>query len=192
MRRWLKEQRGIPESLLRFDMTAVPAHLMPQLAVTDEGREIAQGRTLAELRRATAAAARAELERRARAAYGPAIAWRRFELDSLPDRIALPLDQGTVWVFPTLMRTPQALELRFEWSAAEARRRWRQASALLARGLLAAQSRDLARRLSENAALLLAASPYIRSGELIEALLQSAFRRACFADAEAPRGARGL
>ncbi|MEP6884040.1 MAG: ATP-dependent RNA helicase HrpA [Gammaproteobacteria bacterium] len=187
LKRWLKEQRGIPESLLRFDLTAVPLHLMPQLAVGADGSEIAQGRTLAELRRAGAAAARAELERRARADYGPAGGWRRFEFDELPDKVPLTLEQGIIWVFPTLVRTGQALEVRLEWSAAEAQRHWRQAAVLLARSVLAGQSRDLGKILGDNAPLLLAASPYLKSAALIEALLQMAFRRACFADAEAPR-----
>jgi ATP-dependent helicase HrpA len=76
LKRWLKERRGIAEALLRFDLGAVPVHLMPQLAVAADGREIAQGRTLAELRRASAAAARTELERRARADHGRAGPWQ--------------------------------------------------------------------------------------------------------------------
>ena len=187
LKHWLKEQRGIPEPLLRFDLAAVPAHLMPQLAVCSDGAEIAQGRTLAELRRASAPAARAELERRARAAYGLVGPWRRFEFDALPDRLALTLEQGTVWVFPTLQQTTHALEVRYEWSAAEAQRAWRHTSALLARAMLAGQARDLGKSLANNASLLLAASPYAKSGELIELLLQMTFRRACFYDSDAPR-----
>jgi ATP-dependent helicase HrpA len=184
---WLKEQRGIPDSLLRFDLAAVPAHLMPQLAVTADGKELAHGKTLVELRRASAAAARAELERRARASYGLVGAWRRFEIDTLPHTLPLALEQGTVWVYPTLTRGSQALEVRYEWSAAEARRSWRQGAVQLARIMLAAQARDLGKTLAGNAALLLAASPYLKSSALIEAVLQLAFRRACFDDGEAPR-----
>jgi ATP-dependent helicase HrpA len=183
---WLKQQRGIPESLLRFDLGAVPAHLMPQLTVMADGHEVAHGKTLAELRRAGAAAARSELERRARLAYGEA-SWRRFEIEELPITVPLALEQGTVWVFPTLAREPHGLELRFEWSAAEAERGWRQGAAYLARSMLPAQARDLAKSVAGNAALLLAASPYLTGDALTETLLQWAFRRACFADAEAPR-----
>ena len=190
LRVWLKEQRGIPESLLRFDLAAVPAHLMPQLAVTADGRELAHGKTLAELRRASAAAARAELDRRARAAYGIAGAWRRFEIDELPETVPLTLEQGTVPVYPSLTRESQALEVRYEWSAAEARRSWRQGAVHLARTMLAAQARDLGKAIAGNASLLLAASPYLESGALTEAVLQLVFRRACFDDGEAPR-ARG-
>ena len=43
---WLKERRGIPEALLRFDPSAVPAHLTPQLTVIQDGREIARGTDL--------------------------------------------------------------------------------------------------------------------------------------------------
>lgn len=184
---WLKERRGIPDALIRFDLGAVPAHLVPQLAVTVEGRDIAHAKSLAELRRETAGAARADLDRRARAAYGLIGAWRRFELDSLPESEPLALEQGTVWVFPTLMRTAQGLEVRYEWSAAEAARSWREGAARLARVLLAVQDRDLGKSLSGNAALLLAASPYAESADLIDALLQRTFRAACFGDAEAPR-----
>jgi ATP-dependent helicase HrpA len=184
---WLKAQRGIPDSLLQFDLAAVPAHLMPQLAVTADGKELAHAKTLVELRRAGAAAARAELERRARAAYGLVGAWRRFEIDELPDTVPLALEQGTVWVFPTLARESSALEVRYEWSAAEAGRSWRQGAVQLARIMLAAQARDLGKMIAGNAALLLAASPYLKSSALIELLLQLAFRRACFDDGEAPR-----
>jgi ATP-dependent helicase HrpA len=187
LKQWLKEQRGIPDALLRFDLAAVPAHLMPQLAVTADGRDLADGKTLVELRRASAAAARAELERRARAAYPQAGAWRRFEIDKLPETVPLPLEQGTVWVFPTLARVGRALEVRYEWSAAEAGRSWRQGAVHLARTMLAAQDRDLGRNIAGNTQLFLAASPYVQSDALIEAMLQWAFRRACFGDAEAPR-----
>jgi ATP-dependent helicase HrpA len=187
---WLKEQRGLPDSLLRFDLAAVPAHLLPQLAVTADGHELAHGKSLAELRRASAAAARAELERRARAAYGSIGAWRRFEIDELPDTLPLALEQGTVWVFPTLARGSHGLEVRYEWSAAEASRSWRQGAVQLARRMLPAQARDLAKAIAGNTALLLAASPYLDGDALVETLLQWVFRRACFDDAEAPR-ARG-
>src|SRR6267378_5656257 len=181
---WLKEQRGIPDSLLRFDLAAVPVHLMPQLAVTADGRELAHGKTLTELRRVSAAAARAELDAQARAAYGIVGTWRRFEVDELPKTVPLALAQGTVQVYPALAR---GLEVRYEWSAAEARRSWRQGAAHLARVMLAAQARDLGKAIAGNASLLLAASPYLKSGALIEAVLQLVFRRACFEDGEAPR-----
>jgi ATP-dependent helicase HrpA len=190
LKAWLKQQRGIPDSLLRFDLAAVPAHLMPQLAVTADGHEVAHGKTLAELRRASAAAARTELERRAREVYGLLGAWRRFEIDELPVTVPVALEQGTVWVFPALARDADGLKVRYEWSAAEADRGWRQGAAQLARGVLSAQARDLAKSIAGNAPLLLAASPYLPSDALIETLLQWVFRRACFDDAEAPR-ARG-
>ncbi len=183
---WLKEERGIPESLLRFDLGSVPAHLTAQLAVTADGRNLAQGSILAELRRSTAGAARAELDRRARAVYGHIGAWRRFELGDLPVTVPLELEQGTVWVFPALARA-QSLEVRYEWSAAEAKRSWRHGAVQLARVILAAQARDLGKTIAGDAPLLLAASPYMPSGALIETLVQMAFRRACFEDDEAPR-----
>jgi ATP-dependent helicase HrpA len=187
LKEWLKGQRGIPESLLRFDLGAVPAHLMPQLTVTAEGKDLAHGTTLAQLRRASAAAARAELERRARAAYGLAGAWRRFEVDALPDTVPLALEQGTVWVYPTLAGESQALQVRYEWSAAEAVRSWRHSAAQLARTMLGSQARDLAKTMAGHSSLLLAASPYVEGNALIETLLQLVFRRACFGDSAAPR-----
>jgi ATP-dependent helicase HrpA len=184
---WLKERRGIPDSLIRFDLSTVPAHLMPQLAVTAEGRDVAYAKSLTELRRETAKAARVDLDRRARAAYGLIGGWRRFELDALPEEEGLALEQGKVKVFPTLWKGASGLEVRYEWSAAEASRSWNQAATQLARTLLATQARDLAKRIASNTSLLLAASPYAESVDLTDALLQRTFRRACFEDAEPPR-----
>jgi ATP-dependent helicase HrpA len=187
LKAWLKESRGIPESLIRFDLAAVPPHLVPQLTVTADGRDIAHGATLADLRRASAVLARAELDRRAQAEYRLLGAWRRFEIDALPESETLAVEQGTVRVYPTLARGGRGLEVRYEWSAAEAGRSWRESTPQLARGMLGSQARDLAKIVAGNAPLLLAASPYARTDELIEALLQMAFRRACFADNAAPR-----
>jgi ATP-dependent helicase HrpA len=184
---WLKELRGIPDALLRFDLGAVPAHLIPQLTVTVEGREVAHGKSLAELRRATAAAARTELDRLAHGSYGGLGSWRGFELDELPITVPLALEQGTVWVFPTLVRSLRSLDVRYEWSAAEAGRSWGQGAVQLSRIMLTPQARDLGKLFAGNAALLLAASPYLTSDALIELLLQFIFRRACFGDADAPR-----
>jgi len=184
---WLKEVRGVPEAQLRFDLASVPAHLMPQLTVAAGSEIKARGNSLAVLRRDSAAAARAELEQHARAAYGSAGVWRRFEIDALPESVPLTVEQGTICVYPTLEGTHQGLEVRYEWSAAEAARGWRRSAAQLARSILSAQARDLAKSIAGNSALLLAASPYAKNTELTETLLQLVFRRACFADADAPR-----
>ena len=187
LKAWLKEQRGIAEALLRFDASAVPAHLTPQLTITQEGREIARGTDLERLRRECAPAARAELERHARAAYALYGSWRRFELDELPARVPLTLEQGTIWVFPTLAKRDSGLQVQYEWSAEEAQRSWRDGSVRLARAMLERQSRDLAKSIGSSVSLLLRASPYLDSDALIDALLQLTFRSACFAEAEAPR-----
>ena len=187
LKAWLKEQRGIPEALLRFDLAAVPAHLTPRLAVTADGKDLACAGSLRELRRASAAAARAELDRRARETYGPGGPWRRFETGELPHQVPLTMEQGTVWVFPSLTRGSHGLEVRYEWSAAEAGRGWRQGAVHLARIVLAAQERDLGKIIAADTSLLLAASPYADSRGLGECLLQMTFRRACFGDAEPPR-----
>jgi ATP-dependent helicase HrpA len=186
---WLKESRGIPESLVRFDLAAVPAYLIPQLTVIADGRELAHGTSLVELRRASAAAAAAELERHARGTFARSGSWQRFEIDALPDSLQLATEQGPVSVYPTLAQRSesQVLEVRYEWSAAEARRCWWHGAAQLARRMLAAQARDLAKAIAGNAPLLLAAGPYAKSVALIDMLLQMIFRRACFADLDAPR-----
>jgi ATP-dependent helicase HrpA len=185
LRAWLKERRGIPETLLRFDTSAVPVHLTPHLTVIQDGREIARGTDLSKLRRECAAAGRAELERRARAAFIGS--WRRFELDQLPAREPLTLEQGTIWLFPTLAKRESGLHVQYEWSAAEAQQTWRDGAVRLARLILERQARDLAKTVGSSVALLLRASPYLTSDALIDALLQLTIRCACFAEAEPPR-----
>jgi ATP-dependent helicase HrpA len=184
---WLKEQRGIAEALLRFDASAVPAHLTPQLRVMKEGREIARGSDLGHLRRECAAPVRAELERHARAAYALRGSWRRFELEQLPEVLPLVLQQGAISVFPTLERHASALQVQYECSIEEAQRTWRDGSVGLARVILERHSRDLAKSVAASVSLLLRASPYLDSDALIDVLLQLTFREACFAAAEAPR-----
>jgi ATP-dependent helicase HrpA len=185
LKSWLKERRGITEALLRFDASAVPGHLTPHLHVIQEGREIAHGTDLERLRRECAVLGRAELERHARAGYLGT--WRRFELDQLPEAQPLTLEQGTIWVFPTLEPRPSGLHVQYEWSADEAQRTWRDGSIRLARAVLERQSRDLAKTIGSSVSLLLSASPYLGSDALIDALLQLTVRCACFAEAEAPR-----
>jgi ATP-dependent RNA helicase HrpA len=187
LKAWLKERRGITEGLLRFDTSAVPVHLTPHLRVIQEGREIAHGTDLERLRRECAVLDRAELERQARAGYALIGSWRRFELDELPERVPLTLEQGTIWVFPTLEQRPSGLQVQYEWSAEEAQRTWRDGSVRLARAMLERQSRDLAKSIGSSVSLLLRASPYLDSDALIDALLQLTFRSACFAEADAPR-----
>ena len=185
LKAWLKERRGITEALLRFDTSAVPVHLTPHLRVMHEGREVAHGTELERLRRDCAVLDRAELDRQARAAYMGN--WRRFELDRLPERVALTLEQGTIWVFPALEQREPGLHVQYQWSAEEAERIWRDGSVRLARAMLERQSRDLAKTIGSSVSLLLSASPYLGSDALIDALLQLTVRCACFAEAEAPR-----
>jgi ATP-dependent helicase HrpA len=188
LKKWLKEQRGVPDALLRFDFAAVPPHLTVQLTVMQDGREVARGTDLAELRRRCAAAGREELERRARTAYGVLGAWRRFEAVELPDSAPLVLEQGTVQVYPSLTRRGAAsLEVQYEWSAEEAQRTWREGAVHLARTMLERQARDLSKSIAGSVQLLLSASPYISSDDLTDTLLQLAFRSACFGEADARR-----
>jgi ATP-dependent helicase HrpA len=53
--------------------------------------------------------------------------------------------------------------------------------------MLERQTRDLGKSIAGSVALLLAASPYINSDDLLDMLLQLAFRCACFAESDAPR-----
>jgi ATP-dependent helicase HrpA len=183
---WLKETRGVPERLLRFD-SAVPAHLWVHVKVMQAEREIAQGTDLAALRRQCAAAWRAELDRQARLAYGMRGDWRRFEIAELPQEVSLPLPQGSIRVFPALVRREAALQVRFEYSMEEAQRDWRDAAVRLARNLLERQVKDLAKSIAADIALSLSASPYMGSESLIDTVLQLGIRAACFGDDPAPR-----
>jgi ATP-dependent helicase HrpA len=173
--------------LIRFELAALPAHLTAHLTVTQDGRAIARGTDLVQLRRQCAAAARAELDRQARAAYPLFGNWRKFELDELPERVPLALDEGTIWVYPTLLQRESSLQPHYEWSAEEAQRTWRQGAVRLARAMLERQSRDLAKAVGGNIALLLSAGSYVKSDALVDTLLQVAFRNACFAEGEPPR-----
>jgi ATP-dependent helicase HrpA len=187
LKAWLNGRRGIAESLLRFDPAAVPAHLTVHLTVTQNDQEIARGTDLQQLRRACAAAGQIELDRQARAAFGLLGKWRRFELDELPLRFSVPLQEGNVELFPTLARDDSGLRVRFAWSLEESQRVWRDSATRLARFILDRQARDLGKSLENSLTLLLSASPYMSSEQLIDTLLQLAFRRACFDDVEAPR-----
>ena len=187
LKKWLKESRGIPDALLRFDLAAVPPHLTVQLTVTQNGREIAQGTDLAELRRRCAAAGRLELEHRAQEVYGSLGPWRRFAVDELPDSATLVLEQGALQVYPALIQRGSSLQVQYEWSAEEAQHAWREGAARLARMMLERQARDLSKSIAGSVPLLLSASPYINSDDLADMLLQLSFRSACFGEADAPR-----
>lgn len=187
LKTWLKQQRGIPDALLRFELAAVPAHLTVQLTVVQEGKEMARGTDLADLRRRCAAAGRAELKRRAQAVFGSFGPWRRFEADELPESAEVILEQGTLRVYPALAQRDHSLEVQYEWSAEEARRTWREGAVRLARLMLERQERDLGKSLAASVVLFLSASPYLKSAELIDTLLQLSVRRACFEDSDAPR-----
>ncbi len=79
------------------------------------------------------------------------------------------------------------LRFTFEWTAVEAARHWRHAGVRLARFVLERQAKDLAKKLSSETQLLLAASPYLAGDALIDVLLLWVFRRACFQDGDPPR-----
>jgi ATP-dependent helicase HrpA len=105
----------------------------------------------------------------------------------LHESAELQLEQGTLRVYPTLTLRAHCLEVQYEWSAEEARRSWREGAVRLARMMLERQARDLEKSLAASVVLLLSASPYMNSAELIDTLLQLGFRRACFDETDAPR-----
>ena len=140
---------------------------------------------MVELRRGLALEARRELDQQARAAY-PGV-WRRFEAGELREAQALELDEGPLLVHSTLRRVSGGLEVRFEWSQAEAARSYREGAVALARIALGGQARDLERRIGGDAQLLLSAAPYFSRDALVETLLDMVFRRACFGVGEPPR-----
>jgi ATP-dependent RNA helicase HrpA len=182
---WLAETRGMAPALLKFEEAQLPAHLEPRVAVMEEGRELGSGSDLAELRRRFAREARRRLDHEARLAYPHP--WRRFEATELPETAAIGLPEGALTVYPTLARTRGSLEVRFEWSQAEAARSWLAAGARLGRLALERQSRDLERTLGADVPLLLTATPYFTRDALIDLALDLTFRRACFDDGPAPR-----
>lgn len=185
LKAWLHEERAISLELLKFDTTQIPAHLVPRIAVMSGGREIDAGTDLPALRRRTAALARRELDERARRAHREP--WRRFEPAELPGSVALELEEGELTVFPTLKRQRGGIEVRFEWSAAEAARAFGRGATDLARLMLERQMRDLERLIGADARLLLGAAAYFSREQLIDWLLHLACREACFGDADAPR-----
>ncbi len=182
---WLHETRGIAAGLMRFDPAQVPPYLIARAAVIEEGRVLASAGTLADLRRRCAVQARAELDRRAQAAYPPP--WRRFEAGELPEKAVLELAEGTIEVFPALARVRDRPAIRFEWTAAEAAVAHRQGAVHLARAVLARQERELAKSIGARAPLLLSAAPYLQGDALTDLLLQMTFRRACFDETDPPR-----
>jgi ATP-dependent helicase HrpA len=182
---WLTGERGVPAPLIRFEPAAVPAYLRPRLSVIDAGTQIAAGDDLEVVRRATAGRARAVLDAAAHAAH-PA-QWRRFECEALAANETIRLAEGALAVFPTLVRGEQGVHVRLEFSAAEAERSYLSGAVQLARVVLGRQARDLTNRIGEDSALLLTASPYLAGPALVEAVLQTAFRQACFPDSIAPR-----
>jgi ATP-dependent helicase HrpA len=182
---WLQQARSVPAALIRFEPDAVPVHLITQLAVVENGRELAQGSDLAALRRRCAVQARAALDAHARE-WAPA-PWRRFEVPELPDAARIDVGTGFVTVYPTLVERDGMLNFAYEWTAEEAAHAWRNAGTRLARAMLPAQAKDLTRTIAADTPLLLAASPYLRGAELIDVMLQLAFQRACFEEADAPR-----
>ncbi len=182
---WLKNVRGIPEALIRFETNSIPRHLRIQVVAVHEGQEIQRGE-LSDVRRGTKDHARRALAVRARLAHPNS--WQRFELDELPFEVELPIDaEGRV--FPTLGVT---LRVEYEWSLAEANRCYRQGATRLAQTMLRRQTRDLAKKMTTDASLLLAAQGLAASADLQIGLLMCVFEQACFGEADIPRAAQAF
>ena len=186
LQEWLQVARGIPQNLLRFPAGAVPSYMNPHVAVVDGTRELARGVDLNDLRIRCAAPARAKIQELARDLYGSS-AWRRFELERLPDSVHVPVASGQATLFPTLAVEQGELHVALEWSAEEAGMRWFDCAVRLARSMLDSQLRVLVKSIAASGPLILSASPYLSSSELTETALFLAVRQACFGDAPAPR-----
>ena len=182
---WLNATRGIPQALLRFQAEAVPPYLQPQLAVMDGERELARGAISRELRERCAGAARARIEAIARDMYGSA--GRRLHWDDMPTAVRVAVGSGFLTLYPTLTVQQGELQVELEWSAEEAAMRWFDAAVRLARSMLEGPMRGLVKTITASAPLILSASPYLSSSELVETALYLAVRQACFGDEEAPR-----
>ena len=186
LEQWLQVTRGIPQTLLRFQADAVPAYLNPQVAVIDGEREFGRGADLQVLRVTWAAAAHARIDEIAREMFG-GNAWRRFEIEQLPDSVRLPMGSGFLTLFPTLAVCQDGLKVKLQATAEEASLCWLDSAVRLAWSLLQSQVRGLAKTITTSRPLILSASPYLGSSELNETALYLAVRQACFADEEAPR-----
>ncbi len=189
---WLSESRGVPPAQLRFDKAAVPAHLVPRVAVLGAGRPGAaadglpvEGRDLGALRRRFAASARLELDRRAQQDFP--LPWRRFEASELAATQTLDLGEGTLTVHPTLRPDADAVVVRFDWSHEEAEQHFVAGAVFLARLMLERPVRDLRRQIAADSRLLLAVSPFLNGAALAELLLHWTVASACFDDAVPPR-----
>jgi len=118
--------------------------------------------------------------------YGSAV-WRRFELEHIPAAVRVPVASGFLTLYPTLGVVQGELQVELEWSAEEAAMRWIDTAVRLARSMLESQLRALAKTVTASAPLILSASPYLRSSELVDTALYLAVREACFGEEEAPR-----
>jgi ATP-dependent helicase HrpA len=185
---WLRDEEALPPALLRLDPTAIERHLTPQLCATDGGRELMQGRELPALRRACATLAKSRLEDLARARHPEIL--QRFDWESLPESIVVPLDGGELTLF-TAIRAVAAggagVQVSLHWTRAEAQREFLFGATQLARRALERQSGDLSKALRADARLLLAASPYTRGDALIDTLISLTVLRSCFGGEEPPR-----
>ena len=187
---WLQATYGLPPPQLRFDQTAVPPWLRPRLAIVDEGRELLRGARLQPLRRELAGAARAALLARAAGLYPGE--WRQFEAPELPAVVTLELATGRLPAYPALTPVGGRVCVQLEWSAAEAERSHLDGAIELARRMLERQVRDLTRRISGSAPLLLLANSYLTANGLADLIVRRALRNCCFPDERAPRTRAGF
>ncbi len=182
---WLAEARGIPRTSLRFDLAAMPPHLVPRVAVLDAGRVVAAGHDLKALRRECARALREALERVARERF-PA-PWRGFDAAELPEQIDLPVDGGSCPAYTALERRDSGFVVVLEPSRAEATRRWTTGAVALAQAELASLIRPFAKHVAGDAQFMLAASAHMTGDEARRTAVHIAVRRACFGEEPAPR-----
>ncbi|MDE2294600.1 MAG: ATP-dependent RNA helicase HrpA [Gammaproteobacteria bacterium] len=183
---WLRTRGGLGADADRIATTPLePEWLAPRVAVIEAARELACGTHLAALRALTAEAAGTSLRRAAAERYPQA--WTRFEADALPLTAAIEGPNGTLTVHPALAVDGEAIRVAFERTAAEAAHRHRRGATRLALRVLGRVARDAAREVAEDAPLMLGASPFVEAAVVVDGLVASAVRYACFGDGEPPR-----
>ncbi len=187
---WLQQGRGVDVQDIAVARRSLPAYLTPLIVIEDAERRMAGGRDWTALRCNAMPRAHIALQEIASVMF-PA-PWRRFEQPALPDSLSIAISSGALTLYPALTRTDESLMVRLYLSAEEAAHAHAEGIAALARHVLAAQSKDLARRLSTDTMLLLSVSAHARAGEFSDALLQQVFAQALGGAAGALRDRAGF
>ncbi|MBS0611961.1 MAG: ATP-dependent RNA helicase HrpA, partial [Proteobacteria bacterium] len=183
--RWLNSTRGIELADIEAARHGLPRHLLPRLVILDGDHVVAQGRNWGELARHVSGPAAAALERHVRVRY-PA-PWQRFADDGLPHRRDIALRSGNIEIHLGLRDLGNAAQVAPYYTEGEAEHAHRHGIVRLARLELSSLSKEMARVLSRDTPLQLAASAHARSAELEDALLCQAFAQSLSPQSALPR-----